>query len=87
MKKYHDIENVIFEHDEMKLFVDGKQYSFLLADISERLLHASQFEKEKFELSPSGYGIHWSLIDEDLSIDGLFGIKHQPEFLLKEEHH
>ncbi|MFI5222153.1 MAG: DUF2442 domain-containing protein, partial [Bacteroidia bacterium] len=28
-------------------------------------------ERGNFEISPSGYGIHWSLIDEDLSINGL----------------
>jgi hypothetical protein len=24
-----------------------------------------------FEISPSGYGIHWPDLDEDLSIDGM----------------
>jgi hypothetical protein len=27
-------------------------------------------------MSPSGYGIHWPLVDEDLSIDGLIGAIH-----------
>ena len=31
---------------------------------------------------PSGYGIHWPLIDEDLSIDGLLGIVHTPQTIL-----
>jgi hypothetical protein len=35
-------------------------------------------ERNNFEVSPSGYGIHWPLIDEDLSIDGLIGIVHTP---------
>ena len=80
MEKVHDIQSLHFEKDNLKMRVDGKDYSFALTDISQRLLHASQFEREKFELSPSGYGIHWSLIDEDLSIDGLLGIRHQPSF-------
>jgi hypothetical protein len=25
-------------------------------------------------MSPAGYGIHWPMIDEDISIDGLLGI-------------
>ncbi|NOZ61085.1 MAG: DUF2442 domain-containing protein [Calditrichaeota bacterium] len=29
-------------------------------------------------MSPSGYGLHWFLLDEDLSIDELLGIKHAP---------
>jgi hypothetical protein len=31
------------------------------------------------EVSPSGYGIHWPLLDGDISIDGLFGIAHVPK--------
>ena len=37
---------------------------------------ASQENKERFEISPAGYGIHWPDVDEDLSIDGLIGTKH-----------
>ncbi len=80
MEKVHDIQSLHFEKDNLRMRIDGKDYSFALADISQRLLHASQFEREKFELSTSGYGIHWTLIDEDLSIDGLLGIRHQPRF-------
>ena len=32
---------------------------------------ADQRTKANFELSPSGYGIHWPELDEDLSIDGM----------------
>ncbi len=28
-------------------------------------------ERMNAELSPGGYGIHWPLVDEDLSINGL----------------
>jgi uncharacterized protein DUF2442 len=38
---------------------------------SERLAHASQAERDRAELSPSGYGIHWPLIDEDLAVGPL----------------
>ena len=38
---------------------------------SERLAHASQAERNRVELSPSGYGIHWPLIDEDLAVGPL----------------
>lgn len=81
MSKYHEIEKVAFIEDKLILKVDGKEYSFRLSDISERLLKASSAEREKYEVSPSGYGIHWPLIDEDLSIDGLIGIKHGPTLI------
>ena len=78
MKKAHNIENIYFQKDTLILHVDGKQYRFNVRDISKRLADAAPGEREKYEISPSGYGIHWPLIDEDLSIDGLLGIKHAP---------
>ena len=39
-----------------------------------RLLSAKKKQRNHFEISPSGYGIHWPDIDEDLSVYGfLFG--------------
>jgi hypothetical protein len=38
---------------------------------SERLARASQTERDRAELSPSGYGIHWPLLDEDLAVGPL----------------
>jgi hypothetical protein len=38
---------------------------------SERLAHASPIERTHAEMSPSGYGIHWPLIDEDLAVGPL----------------
>ncbi|MBN2510631.1 MAG: DUF2442 domain-containing protein [Spirochaetales bacterium] len=32
-----------------------------------------------FKISPSGYGIYWPLIDEDVSIDSLIGMKNTIE--------
>jgi hypothetical protein len=77
MKKYHKIEKISFVKDNLILGIDGKEYKFPLADISDRLVKASPEEREKYEISPAGYGIHWPLIDEDLSIDGLIAIKHR----------
>jgi hypothetical protein len=38
---------------------------------SKRLANATLAERQKAELSPGGYGIHWPLLDEDLSVPGL----------------
>jgi len=78
MNKYHDVQQVLFQKDEIILMVDSKEYTFPLSTISKKLVSASPLERETFEISPSGYGIHWPLLDEDLSIDGLLGINHQP---------
>jgi hypothetical protein len=76
--KYHKIGRIYFKDDKMFLLIDGKEHVFQISQISEKLLHANKIEREKYEISPSGYGIHWPLIDEDISIDGLLGITTQP---------
>lgn len=38
---------------------------------SMRLANASWLERSRAELSPSGYGIHWPLVDEDLAVGPL----------------
>ena len=70
MNKIHHVGRIAFARSRMLLTVDGKAYSCALADVSERLAHARDFERDEYEVSPSGYGIHWPLADEDLSVDG-----------------
>jgi len=79
MKAYHDIKNLHFSGEYMILTIDGDEKKFRIKEISPALEKASQDERNVFEISPSGYGIHWPLIDEDISIDGLLGILHTRE--------
>jgi len=80
MNRVHEIAGLSFENNCMRVQIDGREYAFDLKEVSPRLLHASGEQRVKYEVSPSGYGIHWPLIDEDLSIDGLLGITHsQPQ--------
>jgi len=83
MSKYHNVQRVVFTDDEMVLTVDGATHRFDLKVVSPRLFQAAQTERERYEVSPSGYGIHWPLIDEDLSIDRLLSIIHTPSFGFK----
>ena len=78
MKKYHKIEKLDFKDEKLVLIINKKKYEYFLSHVSKKLLNASDIERKKYTISPSGYGIHWPLIDEDLSIDGLLGIKHTP---------
>jgi len=71
MNKIHRVEDIAFTRSRMLLTVDGKGYSCVLGDVSDRLARASEVERERCEVSPSGYGIHWPLVDEDLTVDGL----------------
>jgi hypothetical protein len=79
MKPYHQVTGLHFEGDVMILTIDGQEKRFQVSDISLALQHASEQERNCFEISPSGYGIHWPLVDEDLSIDGLLGVVHEPQ--------
>jgi hypothetical protein len=36
-----------------------------------RLLHAPQKDRDDWQVTGGGFGIHWPSIDEDLSVDGL----------------
>ena len=38
------------------------------------LAAATDAQRRLAELSPSGYGIHWPLLDEDLSVGGLLAL-------------
>ena len=49
---------------------DGRTISAPLAWYP-RLLHASQKDRDDWEVSGAGFGIHWPTIDEDLSVEGL----------------
>ena len=79
MKKCHDISDLKFEDGFLGMTIDGEAKKFPLKEVSPVLEKASMEERNNFEFSPSGYGIHWPLLDEDISIDGLLGIIHAPQ--------
>jgi hypothetical protein len=74
MNRLYNVEAVNFEGDTMRLRVDGADYRVSLREVSQRLADATAAQRLKYEVSPSGYGIHWPDIDEDLSIPGLLRV-------------
>ncbi len=36
-----------------------------------RLLHATPAQRQGYRISPSGQGLHWEALDEDISVPGL----------------
>lgn len=71
MKAAYQIEEVFIKEGFLYLKIDGTNYRFEIANISESLADATTEELNNFEISPSGYGIHFPLIDEDISVAGL----------------
>lgn len=53
------------------LILHGKSVLIPWEKCSDRLSRASMAERSRAVLSPSGYGIHWPLIDEDLAVGPL----------------
>ena len=56
---------------ELVLILSDREVRIPWSQCSQKLVEASPQEREHAELSPGGYGIHWPMIDEDLSISGL----------------
>jgi len=77
MKPYHRIDKIEVSVDKLYLVIDGSEYKLPWSAISKSLAEASATERNRFEVSPANYGIHWPLLDEDISIDGLIGIQHE----------
>lgn len=68
-------ESVTVTNDTLTVELsDGRGLSVPL-DWYPRLVHATQAERKHWRLIGRGRGIHWDLLDEDISIDGLLAGK------------
>ena len=65
------ITEVKFVNDVMIIKVNEQIINVRLADVSLKLVAANDAERNDFRISPTGYGIHWNQLDEDLSLSGL----------------
>ena len=69
---------VNIKDQSLEIEKSGKKYSFELKKISKRLAKATSEELQDFKVSPSGYGIYWGKIDEDISIPSLLNEPFEP---------
>jgi hypothetical protein len=67
----HRVMIVSTNEDGLTLKIDGKVVSAGWGDLSARLAEAPQVARQSIVISPTGYGLHWPLVDEDLSVDGI----------------
>jgi hypothetical protein len=67
----HNIETISFEQNQICLKIDGKIIKLPISIVSKKLEAANDLQRSLYTISPSGYGIHWPLIDEDLSVDSI----------------
>ena len=66
-----NIQSVSFKQNLMIIYINGIEHCFELDKVSSKLLNATSKERNEYQISPANYGIHWPLIDEDLSINKL----------------
>ncbi|MBI4672478.1 MAG: DUF2442 domain-containing protein [Chloroflexi bacterium] len=71
MNKFHEIKIVSTDETYLYLQIDGAAYRLRWIDASPVLANATMAERSAIEISPSGYGLHWRLVDEDLAINPL----------------
>ncbi|PZV19677.1 MAG: DUF2442 domain-containing protein [Pseudanabaena sp.] len=71
MDKQYNVSNIDFSDEWMILSINEEAYQIPIVQASKKLAQATDIERKMYRISPSGYGIHWYAIDEDLTIKGL----------------
>lgn len=71
IKKINDVQLVKAELETLYLKVNGGAYRIAWQDCSPLLEKATPAQRKHMRVSPSGYGIHWPELDEDLAIEPL----------------
>ncbi len=74
MESAYKISKVYFEEENLVLILNDQKCFFKIIEISDKLSKADEKDRNNFHVSPSGYGIHWPTLDEDLSIGGLLSL-------------
>lgn len=69
--KVHNVEGVSTDSNFLFITIDNQAYQIDWGSCSTKLSDATETERAYVEISPSGYGLHWPLIDEDLAITPL----------------
>ena len=69
MEKLNNIESIQFTKETLLIKIDNIIHKLDLKVISNKLLKASEEERNNYIISPANYGIHWPMIDEDISLN------------------
>jgi hypothetical protein len=59
--------------EELIIQLSDREVRIRWQQCSPVLAAATPEQRRLAELSPGGYGIHWPLLDEDISVGGLVG--------------
>jgi hypothetical protein len=67
----HYVQSVDADITYLYLTIEDKSYRIRWEDCSPGLAKANLSQRQRMDIAPSGYGIHWPEIDEDLAITPL----------------
>ena len=87
MNKVYNITDIQFENDYLIIKVDSSVLKVKMGEASTKLANATDRDRNDFKISPSGYGIHWRRLDEDLSINGLIKLAREKEHFKEKENY
>ena len=83
--KIYDIKNLKVTQEMISFELSGTKIIVSLAQSGSKILpHAKLEHLQIFELDEDGIGIHWPVLDEDLSIAGLLRSAGKEHFVVKE---
>ncbi len=72
MNKIYDIQDFMVTPEEISFMIKGENIRVPLENSGSILLQKAKEEHLKiFEIDSDGIGVHWPILDEDLSISGL----------------
>lgn len=71
MSKIHNVQSVDADETYLYLVIDDNAYRIRWENCSPKLARANLGQRKRMDVAPSGYGIHWPELDEDLAITPL----------------
>ena len=74
MGKIHNLQSLDADETYLYIVIDDNAFRIRWEKCSPKLARASLAQRKRMDAAPSGYGIHWPELDEDLAITPL--LKH-----------
>lgn len=72
-RKALHITRISFQNDRLYVHLSDEREIGVPLAWFPRLLHATDEQRSDWELIGQGVGIHWDMVDEDISVAGLLG--------------
>ena len=85
MNKVYNIQDFTVTPEELSFIIKGEKISIFLKNSGSRLLQKAKEDHLKiFEIDIDGIGVHWPVLDEDLSISGLLRVAGREDLVVSD---